>query len=325
MISVRVREYLNTKYYLTNQEDFEDQVDEKYLLNECYGCLLLDLKEMGVLFHCDIEEILSNFYDAENILNLTKLVSPNYLYRLFKANPELCITINSLIDDNEDTSQVLPTLLECLYEIYPNDDFYNRLYTEIGNKVYNEVEFTEHLSAIIESINDEIPIPEIDDPEAAVKFAKSIEGTIKAAQKVFDYAISNYEGLPVTKLYKDLRLYNVDKIRPDRINKYTWWYENRDNNDLPKELIAFRDKLVYEHNVENNHHIEYYEALPKGQKIGRYEFLNLLGNLYDPDDAKSKAHIKKEITDIYNKLDIIHEIEEGTLQFIYEIIEGVHL
>jgi hypothetical protein len=96
------------------------------------------------------------------------------------------------------------------------------------------------------------------------------------------------------------------------------------NTELYPHEKPLYDKLDYEHNVRNNHHIEYYENIPH-TKISKEDVLNLLANCYEPNKSNSKGDILKKMNDIYHRLIVKHDIFDTYFEFVNDLVNRIDL
>lgn len=314
-----INDYIVTKQYLRTID--EDDVTLQYLVNQSYMILLKELKERGILFHCELDEILGNFYDADLLYKLFMMMSPDRLLDFIKIreNKEF---LSSLLDSDErERNLIILDLLDYIRTITKDLDVVT-LVDYFSDKVTNDDAFIETLLNVLDHELDinlpEITTHDLDDIEALMK---DVDASRDTAKRVFDLAILTLE-LDKTYFDKDLKQYNLDKLAPTKIHQYAWQFTTEDYNKLPEGQRKYYDKLVFEHNSENLHHIEYYDKLPKDHNLTVRHYVNLLANALEEHKSKSKDYVLSVMEEYHVRLMKRHNTNEENIDIVRKIIQG---
>lgn len=248
-LSPLAQEYLNTKAYLT--KIVEDDVTDIFLLIECYKCLLEELEDIGISFHCELEELFEDMYTAEAIYHLRKILEPEFLYEFFKMNKELAKAMENQLENNTVDTELISFLLDTIYLINENNYSLNRT-MEIEDKFVS----TEKLRTYIKTIVDIANINRVDDLDMPL-YLNLIE-IVKKDRLNFEYVV-NYickddQSLNYEKLKSKIKNYDLSKLNGDNANMYAWCY-----TDGAKEMNPFiYNKYMDIHHTTSTHHIEYW-------------------------------------------------------------------
>lgn len=296
---------------------------EQYILNCCYDILLDELDEMGIVFHCERTTILNNFYDAECIYLLKKFFNSKYLYTQLLSDRDLRDKVRDICERDTDRTLKIVLILELYMDRFSNDDDISRLYTTVHDKVCNTGTFCEHVLTVCASIPD-MGFDDIGDPELAASIIANIEGTRTIAGVVFDCAMELDTTIDSTRLYRDLRKYNLDKILPSTINHYGWWLMVK-NTELDDDEKKFWDYLNYTHNSHNNHHIEYYQLKPSDYIVNKEDMVNLVANFQEPEDQFDRGVIQSKLDRCIATLSATHTIQEEAIELARQLVATVKL
>jgi hypothetical protein len=322
-VSSNVCEYLDTKKYL--QIFTEESLTDEALLQTCYEIVIDDLLEIGITFHCDLVDLFTNFYDMETIWMLKLIFSIEHLKNVLENDSELRELVSTIISDESD--QKLIRVLETLTYTYPDNEMYDRVYKFLEDKVVETGEFIIYIENVIDLSTQLLDFDEIPDDDMAKidQLIHHVQTSQNKAKEIFDIAAELYPEIDTIRLNRDYKRYNRDKLYPNNINAYAWFVDiELSNTELYPHEKPLYDKLDYEHNVRNNHHIEYYENLPH-TTISKEDVLNLLANCYEPNKSSSKGDIIKKMDDIYHQLILKHDVFDTYSEFIKQLVDRIDL
>jgi hypothetical protein len=322
-VSSNVCEYLDTKKYL--QTFSEESLTDELLLQTCYEIVIDDLLEIGISFYCDISDLFSNYYDMETIWMLKYIFTIEHLRNILENNIKLRERIINILNDEIDNKLI--RTLELLTITYPDNEMYYRVYDFMNDKCTDRDEFRVYVERIIDLSSKILEFDEIqeDDIEKIDQLITHVQTSQNKAKEIFDLALMEYPELDAIRLNRDYKRYNRDKLYPNNINSYAWFVDMElSNTELYPHEKPLYDKLDYEHNVRNNHHIEYYENIPH-TKISKEDVLNLLANCYEPNKSNSKGDILKKMNDIYHRLIVKHDIFDTYFEFVNDLVNRIDL
>lgn len=322
-----VEEDIDSTGYKNENKVIEDldttEVSDKEILNGCYEIILSELQEMGITFHCEIDEILGNFYDAQCIYFLRKIYDLRQLYDRFNKNRTFMNEVLDAVDDDLDTTNKAMQVIVVSHKFYKNDEDIERCVDFLFDKLTNTAAFIKY----IHHVADMVEGPEFEDmadPRWVILLTAYIEAGKDKALEIFNMAIAmDADNLDAKALYRDHRLYNMDKLQPANLNKYVSWLQYKDDSDAPAEIAAMVKMFDYQHASVTNHHIEYFRQQPKDYVITKNDMVNMLANICDPGDKHTKTEAADKIRSYYNELSATHDIEEGALGLCLEIINNI--
>lgn len=311
-ISEKVCTYLDTQLYLVDKD--EDTIDRHYITNECYGIVVDELAEIGIIFHCMSEELYNNFYDMENIATLRNHFSVPKLYEWIISDASIKSKVLELCESDNLSVELLKLKAETSH-----DEEISRAYEFLWDKITNDSRLVNYVEGVCD-LHEDSTIPDLQEDYAELIISSVAKGR-ESATVVISLAMELDDTLDKVRLAHDLDLYDLDKLQPGNINKYGW-RASVDKDTLSEPEQALHDKYKIEHNINNNHHVEYYEA-KDSMTISKEDAINLLTNRYDESD--SKGMITDEMNKIYARLEKKHVVPDKVKTFIDLLISKLQV
>lgn len=320
-VNSTIQKYVDNKLYIPTYEDADMEVDDKTILNGCYEILISELNDIGIRIHCDIDEILGNFYDANRLYLLYRTIYTKGLYLTLVSNNILYEQIGALI--SEENVDIFSVLRE-ISKLHPSNEDLIETIEFLDDKLVSNKDFIEYIVNIYDSIDKALVHEFIVDTDTVLELTNYITVGREMAKKIYDLALSLDNSLDGPRLIRDYRLYNMDKLQADRINRYVMWLSHKDDPRLTLDVKRVIDKIHADHTRDNNHHVEYFEHR-KSKYIDKIDLINILANLCDPGDGGSKAEIWSEFNQIYATLELLTagNIEEGARELCKAILNRI--
>ena len=258
-ISDTVDDYLGRELY---KDDFNfdgELLDDYYpkdILGLCYRIILTELRERGVSFTVDDDDLTEDIYTCGYVYLVRKFADREYFINLVRATETL-----DEVEAYVNTDELKPNLLEDLvniinnkihtYELGEMSYILDRTYT---NDVY--LQFVKDcLAAARESPNSDNALKDID---ATTEYVAHINLLRKMA-KQYSYLIINKlhldDYIDVSRINKLLRDYDRDKLDSDVIDTYA---KIDTEEDLPLDLNILRKRYMDKHHKNSPHHKEYW-------------------------------------------------------------------
>lgn len=254
-ISENVTDYLARELYI---DSFG--VDEDYspndILQECYTIVIQELRDLGIIFLMEPEDLLNDWYTAKHIYYLRVLADNSTILSLLK-NKENFDKFNSLLQDDMEISDIAASLVEYLAYKNPEDTSYQRL-LEFSDYFQSTERFKAHLQAILDKLATQDPTVEMPNVEKATEYIKKImasRGTVTKAVKNVITGLQLNASLNMKLINKLLYDYDMDKISTDNLK----WFSLLDTDgELPARARVLKEKMLREHHERSPHHIEYW-------------------------------------------------------------------
>lgn len=123
------------------------------LLNDCFVILINLLAEQGIKIHVDHDELLSDFYSAELLIDLYQRFIPDKLFNYLDNNDKLYNIIKTSIHDIPQ-DELLVSILELNDQLY-GTELNSRLYVFFHDKVVNNAMYHNAISEYIANHNDD--------------------------------------------------------------------------------------------------------------------------------------------------------------------------
>ena len=317
-VSERVAEYIQNEQYILDSDIGVDGVEESGVITQCYLILVEELKEKGIVFHEELDELLSTYVDSERIFHLYEWIDTKHQIDMCVSHPELIPHLENILNTEDPEDDLIVQWVKMCLPIVGNTDPHLSLCVRILPYLHTTEDFQDLLQYIyiqVENIPNLLHVP-LEIATAYIKFMIDGQNNAKAALRILAahedvVAIAGYDTLH--KLAPELDQYDVAKVSPIAISDYAWaWtieegYEDAPKlEDLPKTLQDKYHKLEVEHHTTTDHHIEYYLA-NKDIPVTWKAIILLLVACYAPGDAgKTKDKCNAVLSAAGDRFDDIH-------------------
>lgn len=285
-ISDNVDDYLSRELYLDSfGNDGDYTVND--ILSECYTIVLQELRELGIFFTMDIDDLLADWYTAKNIYHLRVLCDSKTITTLCE-DKEVYNTLSTLIQDtDDDCGELITSIVEYLQNKYPSEVAYQYL-LYFNQYVYSTDRFKDHLSVILDKIEKQDPGADIPDVTAAAEYIRQTLQLQKLAKIATDIILSttgfNKEcnGVVLDKLLAD---YDMDKISTDELRLYCLL--DNSQREVPKQLQHLKDVMLQKHHERSPHHIEHW-ITHQDEHPTKENLVVLVAHHFEPDTTKDE-------------------------------------
>lgn len=310
-ISTQVENYLVGEQYLSNYGPIGTTTDN--ILGDCYGIVMEELQQMGIVFWDTENSILADWWIARIVYHLRYLFDKNNFFRLLDRHRLVIPAIETIVTSAEGDDSNLLLILETLYHIFPENEHIYHCFT-YSDYVISNTEFDQHVLAILDRLK-RSPELTIDDPQLVkdyiLKISAGREQAAKAIATLKPYLASASTGSPVldsvfARLTDNLReaiqigfdwdqinrwvtSYDLDKIRPSEIQIFT--LVDRDN--VRPELEKLATEYMDMHHKRSPHHVEYWLYRITDCEVPKEAILLLVAHHYE--DTKSWTKFKADI------------------------------
>lgn len=272
-VSEEVNEYINTQQYLCDVPN-NDSLDEEGILTNCYRILIEELERKGVVFHEEIDEILSSLSESERIYHLYCWIDPKHQIEMCKAHNELIEQLDNILNNDTNEDDLIVSWSQCVLPIISINDPHFTHIVSILNYVHTTDSFRDMLQYVYTAV--ENSTLELKQPmNVILAYTDFMYKGQNQAKKAFRVLSFHWDGAFMTKIHADklfkyLDRYDLEKLQPPYINEFAWAWtidEQYGENtipydELPEDLKKKHDQLDYDHHTTTDHHIEYYLANP---------------------------------------------------------------
>lgn len=283
-VSVTVDEYISEQQYLVNTS--VDTIDEEGILTQCYCIIIDELKDRGIEFHIELDQLLSSWYEAERIYHL-------YCFTELEQQVKICIAHTNLIPklleviDNSIDEDILSDWF-IIVEPYIQQNRHRMPVQSILEYTHTTEIFKQLLATVYKKV--EHAIYDYTQPmDAITSYIKEMNsGRIDAAYalKILEVnnLLSSLNDIQNKIIHKSIKYYDMAKLEVDAISEYAWAYSVQDKVDeLSEELKQKYEQLEYDHHSSTDHHIEYY-IVHKDVPIDKLACILLSIGCYDKDN-----------------------------------------
>jgi len=276
-----INEYLDNQYYYDGVEN-KDDITEEYILFECYKILIDKLNEIGIIL--DINENIDtwiadiDWYTLESIYFLYEFIEENNLIKTLKGDLDIITQLESLLCSDIIMSDLLEDFTDLMYVKYENntDEKFNRIISVTNNFISNDI-FYKYLDIIYKEIENTKYDLSIKNPTIINKYLIKKLETRNKLSNIFNKMLSlldiknlpNSETINVDYIFKEISLYDNDKLSPENLNMFIMC-SIIDDNDKPNDLeyldrkylssdiLKKCDSFIINHRKITNHHIEHF-------------------------------------------------------------------
>lgn len=294
-ISDNVTDYLDRELY---QDSFEaGSYNSNDILRECYTIILQELRELGIFFFSDIDDLLADWYTAKYTYFLRVLADARTIVKLCEDSNTMS-KFDSFTQE-EDCSDLLANMTEYLYYKYPTELQYKYI-VEFSDRFYCTDRFRDHLQTILKKLAQQDPAADIPNLEAASSYIKRVLCLRTLAKQATDIIINELqlEGKCNLQLIrKILNDYDMDKISSDDLRIFSL-IDNPDFTELTPQLLKLKEVMLQKHHERAVHHIEYWlkhtEIHPAKENL-----IVLVAHHFEPESTPDD--FRKEIDEMINK------------------------
>ena len=285
-VSETVEQFICTGAYMLRFNSI-DSIDSQILLNECYQVLIDELGFLGIISNVSLEELLSDYYNAEAIVSIRKIFDKENLISIFRSCPEFKEMIVNIVSSKDvPESTYFSEFLDAYQRHFPGDSnivIVSRLETAFNsnNEFRNYILSLEKMS---------IPRSNMNETNAGMRalfLKKIVEGRV-----CFDNAVRIILELDpsLDKEYLEhaINLYDVEKIQANVINEMSWAVLTP-SDTLDVHLREKQQRILESHYKSTPHHIEYYLVNQKNPTAE--QLVELTTHHYEPDSTEEQFKI----------------------------------
>lgn len=253
-----IDDYIDTGLYKYDFDE-EETYTAKDVLGACYNIVLTNLKEIGLYFNTNEDELLQDIFTCGYVYLVAKFISRDNLKSLFKT-ADLSAKVSSLIDAKSDDKYLFPALVDLVLEFTQTRNLELTELPYISGTIYNDEKFIAYLKDILTEIENDDSVPDISEQDlsAVTSYLAKINAgrqrvkaiALAVADKLVDY------GVNLTKLNKLIKDYDYDKIAPDAIDIYA--HADTEEEAPSKEIAEYNKKQLDAHHLRSPHHIEHW-------------------------------------------------------------------
>lgn len=252
-VSANISDYLERRLYL-DQFGEEADVQPIDILQQCYSILLLDLKDLGIDFSLEQEDILGDWFTAKHLYHIAKLVSVEFLAEVLNTE-ELLNKVESLLNKDEDI-EIFESFYSVLQVAYPNTYDIQVLDYIVPFVTTNETFITYLENTLIELRSGDVSLG-IPDPTKARLYIDKVQRDRKLVKELVEEVLPYLENIEIDQELLNLRIntYDLDKLRGDNLKIYS----AIDLEDqVPEFLQKYKFKMMTLHHQRSPHHVEYW-------------------------------------------------------------------
>lgn len=287
--SVLCKSYFDNKGYL--QEYPYEALTDEIILDKAYEIVLAELSEYGIIFTCEVDQLMSNYLDFRLVYLAKKFLDPNNLQTLISSTVELK---NAFIDfcdelDLQDTL-FIQELIEFLHTSFPNSGDIHTLLEKAdwfsGSSSYNK-----DIKAIASKFQETAQIQDIQNVDQTCSLITSILEKRHKIRVFHENILKVFPSFDETRLTRIEQNYDAQKLRADSIEDFVLIHQFKTtlkDLEMPERL-----KLIDNaHRDGTPHHMEYYEKNPDAL-LDVYTLISVIGNLIA--DGMSPAQIMEAV------------------------------
>ena len=263
-ISEAIEDYMARSLYIN---DFGADTDYNIndILRQCYALALEELAEYGIGFNVSDGDLLGDWYTARHITLILQLIKGSKLTTLLSRRDDLD-KLTTLLDNESELEESEDPFIIFLRFVFSTEDPQDPLvqaYFYIGSMVVTTQTFKDYLRYCINKFKTEGEDTIVPDIDRASEYIAKVERKREALRTAYDLIKSTDTDLarilatPVARVL--LERYNLDKVSADNLRQYSIL----DWDNINPSLTRQRDRIRYEHRVQQPHHIEYW--LDKGK------------------------------------------------------------
>ena len=240
-LSPNVDNYFTNKLYLPGLKDtgLED-LDMEDKLTSAFNILIDELNLMGIIVE-DRETVLSSTIRREMVFNLRRMFSMD---NLITSYSNLSKEVRDILTSFREVTEVV----KFFHINYPMSLLYQSLYDN-SDLFTSDDRFEKYFQTIISAA----PVDDYEtNPDILIPYLKDRAEHLKLVREATAPLLKIYHQVNRQYIEQMLRVHDHDKTEPDKLRAFAFIFKKDEDND----------EFLYEknHHLNNNHHIEYYEA-----------------------------------------------------------------
>ena len=259
-ISDTVEEYLCRELY---KEDFnyegelQDDYTAKDILGLCYSIILEELKNLGVTFTIDENDLIQDIYTCGYVYLIRKFLDHDQFIHLVKATDTLT-EIDTYISTDEEKPDLLADIINLINVKSPSYELGEISY--ILPSVHTDTSLLVHyISTCLEEIknrpNNEELDEVLDDVTEYIAHIRTLRNLAKKYTRILIDKFHLGEFIDWSKLNKLLKDYDRDKLENDVVHIYAVVDTSK---PLPPEKLQLKKEYMDKHHATSPHHKEYW-------------------------------------------------------------------
>lgn len=329
-ISDNVEDYLSRELYV-DSFGYDSDYTPNDILRECYTIILQELRELGITFTAEIDDLLGDWYTAKHLYYIREIADAYSLKEICR-DEDVKNKLDTLLQAPEESDDLFVALVTYLHEKHPTELRY-RYAVEFSDILVASERFDQHVKCILAASNDydAIATPDVKLAQSYIKKIQDIRNLVKTTVETIISSLQLQTSLSNTKMNKLLDEYDLDKIAPKNLKLFSII-----DNEAAKELYPNLNKLraveMQKHKERASHHIEYWfkhsDLHPTKEDLillvahhnepgvtpdkFNSEIATMLAlgeKIFTPDDAEFIASAANSVTAILNNQPV--DMEEG--------------
>ncbi len=308
VVSENVDQFISNGTYVLKFES-SDSITDQTLLNECFKVLVEELGLLGVIPNVEFQELIADYYDAEAIVSIRKILDQNNLIPIFRSNEDFKLAVIYLVSNKEiDESVYFSEFLDIYQIFFPGDSNIGIIRRQEAHFNSNH-EFKKYLLSL-ERLS--IPRSSLDESTAeqrALFLKKIVDGRTCFTQAV-EAVLRLDPSLDKEYLTHAMNLYDVEKIQGHVLGEMAWAVMT-DPETLSETAKQHQRMLLDLHKTTTTHHLEYY--LTNRKRPTTEQLVELTAHHFEP--GTTRGDFKLAVNDMLN---------DGTTkmnQFQYSVFE----
>lgn len=284
--SETVEQFISTGAYML-QFDSLESIDPQILLNKCYQVMVDELVFLGIISNVSFEELISDYYNAEAIIAIRKIVDKENLIPILRSCEQFKEMIVNLVSSKDIAESVYFSEFLDSYQTHFPGDSNILVVSRLESAFISNYEFKNYILSLNKL---SIPLSNMDETnlEMRSQFLKKItEGRVyfEAAVKT---VLQLDPSLDREYLNHVINLYDIEKIQAGVIDEMSWAVMT-DPETLDESLRKRRQHILESHYKSTSHHIEYYIANRKNPTTE--QLVELTAHHYEPGSTEEEFRL----------------------------------
>lgn len=307
-ISDNVDDYLSRELY-KDSFGYDTDYTPNDVLQECYTIVLQELRELGIQFTVDLDDLLHDWFTAKHIYYIRKIADAYELTQLCKKEDTKNF-LDTLLQAPEEESDIFVALVMHLAQKYPTEPMY-RYVADFGECIQSTDRFVDHVKSILESLKTQDLSVETPDIRLAKSYIAKIQGLRTFAEKATKMIIEGMQlqsSLNMKTIRKLLDEYDMDKLSPDALPLYSI-IDNPEAETLYPNLGTFKETMMQKHHERAYHHLEHWLKY-RDPRPTKENLILLIAHCYEPDSTAPSFW--KEVDEMINNGVEIFDPEDVT-------------
>ncbi len=255
-ISDNVEDYLSRELYV-DSFGYDSDFTPADILRECYTIILQELRELGITFTAEIDDLLCDWYTAKHLYYIREIADA-YTLKEICRDEDVKNKLDTLLQAPEESDDLFVALVTHLHEKHPTELKY-RYAVEFSDLIIASERFDQHVKCILAASNDydAIATPDIKLAQSYIKKIQDIRNLVKTTVVTIVNKLQLQTSLSTIKLNKLVDEYDMDKIAPKNLKLFSI-IDNEAAKELYPNLIKLRAVEMQKHKERASHHIEYW-------------------------------------------------------------------